>query len=55
MGRNASCAHGERPQVLSHFHLKWYVRFSTGGMRKSNATQRALCLPNWNVEYSCLL
>ena len=25
---------------------KWYVRFSTGGMRRRTATQRALCLPN---------
>jgi hypothetical protein len=57
MGRNASCAPGEEPQVLSRIPCKWSVRFVTGGMRRRTATQRALCLPNVNLDpdKSCLI
>ena len=38
--------HGDGPQVLSRMRCKPPVRFSTGGMRKRAAMQRALSLPN---------
>src|SRR4029453_39979 len=42
--------HGDRPKVLRRVRCKSHARCSTGGMRKRTVKQRALSLPNWNVE-----